>query len=261
MTCHAQADSLGKAAPDFSILKETGKQTVVKILDAGRILLDNGQIIRLTGLNIPDEDIDNPGVFAKTARDILADMLIGEKISIYQTRQENWGRVTSAGDALAHIQRNRDSLWVQGTLLSLGLARVDLPQRNPEMAAQMLALEGAARDGKQGLWANYPIILPEETEQHLHSFQIVEGRVRSASLKNNRIYLNFGQDWRTDFTVTIESVDKKNFSLAGYDPLQWQGKTLRVRGWIEHDNGPNLRLRLPESVEVIQSEKINDDTP
>jgi micrococcal nuclease len=57
---------------------------------------------------------------------------------------------------------------------------------------------------KAGIWENYSKVLPpEEAEAHEGSFQIVEGRIESAALKQNRIYLNFGKDWKTDFTISI----------------------------------------------------------
>jgi hypothetical protein len=85
----------------------------------------------------------------------------------------------------------------------------------------------------------------------LKSWQIVEGKVESVATKNNRTYINFGKDWRTDFTVSIKSGDKRDFSKRGINPLDWGGKHIRVRGWLDEYNGPYIQINHPESVEIL----------
>jgi hypothetical protein len=60
-----------------------------------------------------------------------------------------------------------------------------------------------------------------------------------------RTYLNFGQDWHTDFTVEIERKDKAAFASAGIDLGALAAKRIRVRGWIEWRNGPMIRASHP----------------
>ena len=54
-----------------------------------------------------------------------------------------------------------------------------------------------------------------EADTGLHSFQLVEGRVRAAAVVRGRGYLNFGPDWREDFTVSIAPRDRRRFEAAG----------------------------------------------
>jgi micrococcal nuclease len=44
---------------------------------------------------------------------------------------------------------------------------------------------------------------------------------------------------------------RKRFAGAGLDPGEYQGKMVRVRGWIESRNGPHITLAQPEQIEVI----------
>lgn len=242
---------------DFSELRRTGMVNVKAVIDPQTIQLEDGHIVRLTGIDFPDFNPDEPGDFSLTAMQILRDMLVGKTVLLYQTVNREEGRINRMGQDIAQIQRESDKVWVQGTLLSLGLARVRTAQRNPEMAQQMYDLELAAMKDKAGIWENYSkVLLPEEAEAHEGSFQIVEGRIESAALKQNRIYLNFGKDWKTDFTISIAPEDKRAFSKQNLDPLQWNGKQVRVRGWIESYNGPYMQISHPAAIEV----KI-DDTP
>jgi micrococcal nuclease len=243
---------------DFSELRRTGMVNVKAVIDPQTIQLEDGHIVRLTGIDFPDFNPDEPGDFSLTAMQILRDMLVGKTVLLYQTVNREEGRINRMGQDIAQIQRESDKAWVQGTLLSLGLARVRTAQRNPEMAQQMYDLELAAMKDKAGIWENYSKVLPpEEAEAHEGSFQIVEGRIESAALKQNRIYLNFGKDWKTDFTISIAPEDKRAFSKQNLDPLQWNGKQVRVRGWIESYNGPYMQISHPAAIEV----KIDEKSP
>ncbi len=237
----------------FDDLKRGDMVKVSAIVDPQTIQLDNGTIMRLVGIRMPDFGVYEVGDYALTAKKILTDMLQGETVQLYITPKKDWGRVNRMGHTLAHIERQSDKAWIQGTLISLGLAQVGTGQRNPEMAAQMYALEAAARAEKLGIWESdtYKIITPEDTPDHLKTIQIVEGHVESVARRNSRTYINFGKDWRTDFTVSIKSGDKRLFSKAGINPMDWGGQTIRVRGWLDEYNGPYIQISHPEAVEVI----------
>lgn len=248
------------AESDFSVLKFTGAGKVDRIIDPQTLSLEDGRIIWLAGLDFPDNDPRDPGEISLTAMAILEDFLIGRDVKIYQTGNKNLGRINRMGHHIAHLIRKEDGNWVQGALLSLGLARVRTTPRTPEMAAEMLILESQARAEKIGLWEkkDFSVLSPENAGARLNSFQIVEGIVQSVSLKKNRTYLNFGPDWRTDFTVMIAPMDKRKFLKAGLDPQQWNRKKIRVRGWLESYNGPMMELDHPESVELLFAKDLQD---
>lgn len=238
---------------DFYDLEKTGTATVSAIITPQTLQLDDGRIINLSGLDFPDLKIDMPGELSLTAKRVLEDMLLGQRVHIYQTKDPNLGRINRMEHQLAHLQRASDEVWVQGALLYLGLARVKTSQWNPDMARQMLRLEDQARSNAAGLWAvpTYQVQNADKI-QHTHDgFAIVEGRIHSAALSNNRIFLNFGEDWRTDFTVSIAPGDKRLFSKQGLDPLSWNGDRVRVRGWMREYNGPYIEIDHPQAIEFL----------
>ncbi len=239
-------------AADFSALKKIDSAEVIEVITPQTIMLRNGQIIHLAGIRFPDYTPQVAGSFAVTAIKILKDMLGGQSVEVYQTKNKDWGRSNRMGHDLAHLYIPEKGLWVQGALLSLGLAQVETAQRNPEMAAQMLEIEKAAREEKTGIWEEAKILSPEETPGHLNSFQIVEGKIESAAIKKNRYYLNFGGNWRDDFTVSIAPENKSVFSKQGINPLDWNGKRVRVRGWVQSYNGPYIDVTHPEAIEILQ---------
>ena len=236
-------------------------RTVKRIIDPQTIQLSNGKIVSLVGIRFPDFNGQQIGDLALTAQKVLKDMLEQEKVILHLTPKKNWGRTNRMGHTLAHLERERDGAWVQGALLRLGLAQVMTGQRNPELAEQMYALEETARKEKLGIWEQTTIINAEDTPSHINSYQIIEGRVESVANKNNRIYINFGKDWRTDFTISIKSEDKRHFSKRSVSPLSWGGKNLRVRGWIGEYNGPYVNINHPEAVQILTGKNKTPHLP
>jgi hypothetical protein len=250
----ARAETLPRG--DFTALRNTGTAAVTAIVDAQTLQLHDGRFVRLSGVELPDLKEQETGDFAVLAQHILRDMLVGKTVIVHQTKTKNSGRVNRMGQHLAHIERQEDKAWVQGTLLALGLARVRTAVRTPEMAAQMYALERAARDAPLGVWeeAAYGILTPDRAAEAIGHFGLVEGAIISATPKNNRIYLNFGQDWREDFTVSLPPGTKRRFTSAGLDPLQWAGRRVLVRGWLERYNGPMMEINHPAAIIVLDKQ-------
>ncbi len=249
---------------DFDDLRKMGVATVSEIVNPLTIKLNDGRFIHLAGLDFPDLDFYNSGDLSITANKILDDFLKNKKIIIYQTKSKDRGRINRMGHYIAHVARADNEVWVQGMLLSLGIARMRTSKYNPEMAKQMLKLENTARNNKLGLWdmAEYKILTPEQAKKHIGSYQIVEGVINSASMRKNKLYLNFGNNWREDFTVSISAFNLKQFTRKNIDPQQWNGKLIRVRGWIESYNGPYMEIDHPQRFEALfENKKQNPSKP
>lgn len=252
---------------DYSVLKNTGTVQVSQIINPLTIRLNDNRIIQLTGINIPDLTPYDSGDIAVAVQEQLEKLLNGKKAILYQTTKTDKGRSNRMGYQLAHIEtsaaqpadgENVQNLWIQGFLLMNGLVRARPNPRNPEMAAQMYALEQIARAKKIGLWdpEKYPAyqILPTgSTEIPRNSFAIVEGTVKSAAQIKNTTYLNFGNNWRDDFTIGIESAVRRQI-LKEKPDMNLQalgGKNIRVRGWVEDYNGAFIRLEHPSLIEFL----------
>lgn len=235
-------------------MRKAKPSEIIDVVSPLTLLLRNGSIVRLSGVDIPGSHSEEISPLAVTARDILKDLLAGKNVDIYQTKNKDAGRVNRMGHELAHLVRSDDDIWAQGVLLRLGLARVKTSIVNTDMAEQMLALEGSARNEGLGFWGedDYRVLSDDEAESAIGKFAIVEGQIESVALKKNRIYINFGKDWKKDFTVSIAPEDKRIFSKAGIDPLGWGGQTIRVRGSIRHYNGPYMEVTHPAAIEFIK---------
>ena len=97
---------------------------------------------------------------------------------------------------------------MQGELLRTGHARAYALPQNVSCLDELIAAEAQARLSGQGLWssAGYSVRASAELAQLnllRDTFQLIEGRIVQVSRTKNHVYLNFGADWRNDFTAGI----------------------------------------------------------
>jgi micrococcal nuclease len=63
-------------------------------------------------------------------------------------------------------------------------------------------------------------------------------------------YLNFGADWRADFTVRVRRTELEG-ALAGLDLEGLGGRLVEVRGVVLEAGGPLIELSHPEQLQVL----------
>lgn len=246
--------ALGLPQSANDVLREAGQGRVARIISPLTIQLADGRLVTLAGLDAPDFNPYQSGKISLTAMKVMNDLLLDQDIVFFQydglKRELIKNRM---GHILAHVTLEDRDIWIQALLLELGLARVRTIRDMPVMAEAMYALEEKARIENIGLWAlpDYSVINQNMAGQYSNSFQIVQGRVVSTARRQNRIFINFGQNWRNDFTVAIDPDHRRSFFDRGLDPLSLNGKEIRVRGWIEDYNGPYIEIDHPERIEVL----------
>jgi micrococcal nuclease len=226
---------------------------VVEVVDGDTVVLDDGQEVRLVGIQAPKLPLNRPNFkewpLAREAKAELEKLVLNQRVTLSYggERKDRHGRT------LAHLHTD-DGIWAQGEMLSRGLARVYTFADNRAAASDLLTREAAAREAKRGIWslAYYRVqdaagkIGPPDT------YQLVEGTVHQVADVRGRLFLNFGSDYKQDFTATISPKDARSFASSGLDIKSLEGKPMRLRGWIYERNGPAMDLTHPEQVELLQ---------
>jgi hypothetical protein len=148
-------------------------------------------------------------------------------------------------------------IW-QEQLLQRGLAMF-LPENDQDLAAYALAEDTAIKAGA-GMWGdeNTGVLYlydanskkaprhGRDVKDAIGQFAIVDGVVISVEHQEWRSYLNFGENWRTDFTIALDNETRTAFGTE--DEFQSKltaliGKKIRVRGVIENRGGPYIGLQ------------------
>ncbi len=231
---------------------------VVRIIDAETVQLDDGREVRLVGAlapRAPDMSANaSPWPPEQRSEAALHALVLGQSVELAfgAERQDRYGRL------LAHLFLHRDGArrWVQGELLRSGNARAYGLPGNYACMRELLAHERVARNARNGLWSNaaYDAQPALETRALLrlrNTYQIVLGRIVAVAAKKTYTYLNFGKDWRSDFTAGISAkLVRKNPALAK-KLAALSGKTVEVRGWITYRGGPFIEVEDESQIAVV----------
>lgn len=136
-------------------------------------------------------------------------------------------------------------------LLREGLARY--APRTEGAHPTLVSAERAARKARRGLWAEpeFAVRGPDADAlmQDMETWAVVEGLVVAAKSQREAVFLNFGSDWRTDFTVAVPHKLVRDMEPA---PETLAGAWVEVRGFVESANGPAIWLRHPEQLRVLE---------
>jgi micrococcal nuclease len=233
-------------------LTDAGTAEVAGILDNGDLDLADGRRVRLAGIMLPSPPLGRAAALgwrsAAEATATLRDVALGRSVALRTEAiaGDRYGRV------VAQLWR-ADGLWLQGELLRRGLARVAGAADDRALAAEMLALEGAARAARAGIWRDgfYAVRSAEEAGRYVDSFQLVEGTVADAAKVKGQVFLNLGPDWHSAFTLRLARPALALFKASGVDPLALKGARIRVRGWLRFDRRPLVEVTHPEQIEAL----------
>jgi endonuclease YncB( thermonuclease family) len=226
-----------------------GPLPVAEVIAGDLARLADGRIVRLAGIRVPAADSGDRAAeqFAELARAELSALLDGQAVTLAlaDAPYDRYGRL------VAHIER-ADGVWLQGALLERGLAQVQTRPGETARADQMLAIEQAARAARRGLWAEPAWRAQDATALAASAgrFRIVRGRVLRVAPTERYVYLNFGGDWRADFTVRAERADLAG-PLAGLDVAGLAGRVIEVRGVVLEAGGPLIELSHPEQIQIL----------
>jgi endonuclease YncB( thermonuclease family) len=216
-----------------------------KAVDGVAFLAADGKEVRLAGVTAAAGD---------AARQALASALqTGALTLVDESAPDRYGRIVAEVFA--------DGAWVQANLLKAGTLRVAPDRAGAPCAKQLLAAEDEARSMHAGHWRDgaFALRTPEQLRSRAGNFETAEGTVTTATIYKGRAYINFGADYRTDFTVTIAPEDMKLFRTARFDVKKLAGKRVRVRGWVESYNGPEIQIATPQAIEILDTD--NSESP
>jgi hypothetical protein len=233
---------------------EVANVPVSEVEPNGMLVTNDGRAVKLEGLLLPAGARDHaPQYLQQQALSELSGLVHGHlaNLDAKPPKQDRYGRLR----AQVFVTDDAPAMWIQTAMLSRGLARVSILPDRAECSAELYAAENAARAQHIGIWtlSAYAVRPASDVSlADLGTFQIVEGKVANAASRGGRAYLNFGADWKTDFTVTIAPEDMKTFRDRNIDPAAfYAGKTIRMRGVVEQLNGPEIEIATPEQIEIL----------
>ncbi|MGE0233479.1 MAG: thermonuclease family protein [Flavobacteriaceae bacterium] len=244
------------AGPDE--LKRGGSGEVVCVIDGDTVELSDSTMVRLVGIQAPKLPLGRPGFkawpHAEEARIALEQLCLGRRVGM----RFGGRRVDFNGRRLAHlfVERDEETVWLQRSMIAEGHARVYSFDDNRSCVRDLLREEALARQRGKGLWqlTSYGLLDARDARQiagKRGEYHIVEGTVRGSKSARRRVFIDFGTDWRHDFTAVLPSSALRRFDWERFAPHELVGQRVRIRGWIGLKNGPYIDVTHPEQIERV----------
>ena len=240
-------------ALDTATLKPCGETVAGEAIGGARFKSADGQVIKNALVKAPE--LWEPGAaynswpHAIESKKALQHVVSGKTVTLYCEGQ----KTNRLGELVAHVMLP-DGSWLAHTLVREGNVFV-FPGATRRAGLDLLyATEDEARAARRGLWQfkNLTPVMANSADVKPGWFQIVHGSVRDVGIVRGTYYLNFGEDWRTDFTVEIPPLVVRQFMQQNKDPELFKDKMIEGRGWIDQKSGPRLLLQGPGQVRLLE---------
>jgi len=242
----------------FSVEPETPEHTLkideFTLTDNLKITTKNNDVIVFFDIHIPEE-------YTESAYLSLKQNLGNSKIIfIKQAKRNRYNELTG----MIFTEQN---IWLQHSLLERGLAYLTPSSSLRDSSFEKLQkAEQRARSQSLGLWKSKTFTpTPSDDLETLiglkNSYQIIQGIVKNTALIKGQTYINFGEDWHTDFTAVIQTSSTRNaLKNRGLNPENLVGKNILVRGWLEFYNGPMIKIKHAQSIQWQKTTVLNPIT-
>jgi len=218
--------------------------SVKSISDGRTFTLTDGREVRLPAIEVED-----------AAQAALSKLISGHELilSPLAPPADRYGRLNMR----VFIVVDGKQQSVEAALIALGLAFASPRADDDGCTKLLLQAEHSARTNKLGLWSDdvrekMRAENPAALAAARGKFAVVEGKVISVRESGGTIYVNFGRHWSEDFTVTILKRNERKFTDAGVEPKRLEGRSVRVRGFIEERGGPWIEATIPQQIEIAE---------
>ena len=180
-----------------------------------------------------------------------------EGLGKFRILAPNEAPTTRHGALLGHVILE-DGSWLQETLIEGGQAMV-MPvfELDATRLDFLKGIEDEARRARKGMWGARPVVCAAFAKGAFDSFTLVQGRVLDVANVRGTTYLNFGADWRDDFTIKIERTafnalpEALQAELTRLTALEKPDSVVEARGWVFFSGGPMIEVKIPTQFEIL----------
>lgn len=235
------------------ILTDYSQIFVSEVIDGDTIRLSNGRLLRYIGLDTPEvrtkkngKFIYDPQPFSLEATEYNRELVEGKAVRIEfdLEKQDKYGRLLGycfIGDT-----------FVNAKLIQEGLAVLYTYPPNVKYVDAFVRSQKQARANKKGLWEKHELIDPDQAHKYIGQIRTVRGKVLSTYKSSKCIYLNFGSDYKQDFTVVIFKNSFGAFTKQAIEPTSfYRNKIVEVSGRIRKYNGPEIIVNTPYEIQIL----------
>jgi len=226
---------------------------VIKVIDGDTVILENGEHLRYLGIDTPEirkkvagKWIFMPQPFSLQAKEFNKNLVEKKfvRVEFDVEKRDRYNRL------LGYVFV--DKTFVNERLVKEGLAIVSFKPPNLKYLKRFLKAQEEARFNKKGLWAYLKPISPAQAQNFIGEIRTVKGRILDCYCLKDACFLNFGTDYKKDFTITIFKRSFPEFQKRGIDICPYyKNKEVEITGRLREYNGPEIIANLPQDIKVI----------
>ncbi len=221
------------AATSFCSIKDAPTEYAVRnVVDGDTIRLQDDRRVRLIGINAPEmggrgRTTEPYAVQAKRRLTALI-KANNNKVSLRvgEHSQDRYGRI------LANLY-DRNGVSLEEQMVAEGLAYHVVVAPNVELARCLAQAESYPRQQRIGLWKNVSFISTQELNQG--GFTLLQGRIQSVQRNRGGVWLEL--EHSVSVNIPLSALQYFN----GERFAQWQGRTLKTRGWVSERKGQSKK--------------------
>lgn len=233
-----------------SNLKNSFETEVYKVIDGDTIEIRRHARVRYIGINAPE--IGQP--FYEEAKNRNRKLVEGKKVKLIVCKSEpndKYGRMLAwvyVGNTLVNAMMVKEGYAKTFIISSCGAERKE----------EFEGYERNAIKNKMGLWSDSKKVLKDkiisaaEADRYIGEIKSVRGKVINIFETDNAAFLNFGYDYKKDFTIVIFQKHKVKFQKNGITSFNlYKDKEVMVTGRIQQYNGPEIIADDPSQIDII----------
>ena len=235
-------------AEKVAIKSGHGLYRVTKVYDGDTVQLENGERVRLIGINTPEIAHRNRPAESggEAARAYLQELVAGKLVRLEygKERRDKYQRL------LAHLF-TREGENINMLMLSEGYAHAVIKLPNTRLMERYFDAEKAARDAGRGIWGltQFKVHKVAAAAGFRNTFRRLQGVVKRVQEKRSA--------WLLYFDAGVKALIRKehlgSFIQDGLHPNTLTGKRVTIRGWVHFSRGkPLIRLRSSQSIERVE---------
>jgi endonuclease YncB( thermonuclease family) len=241
---HFSDHSTEPNAKTLAIKTTQGFYHIKTVYDGDTVVLEDGQKVRLLGINTPE--IAHRGNEADAGGEDAKKWLIAKLKESKVRLETDVEKKDSYGRTLGHLfTENNEHINV--LLVAAGLAEVSIWPPNLKYTNDLVTAEQQAESAKLGIWQRpeyAPIPVEQLTAEGHHGWTRIIGKVTKVNPAKKFVYLEFSDR----FNARIE---KESLSLFP-DINSYQGKTIEVRGWLNKRGDKfSMLIRHPSAIKYL----------
>lgn len=218
---------------------------IVAAIDGDTVKLADGRTARLAGIEVAKGDAALGAGALDALRAYLAQ---GGVAALPVGPPDRYGR-------LRVVATLPDGGLAQIALVAQGLARMRASTAELACLPGLAAAERAARAAGRNLWSRPEFKMRRADDPSLLNenglYAVVEGRVISVGRRSRTVFIDFGRNWRQDFTVMMNTSVADGMAKAGMAVESLVTRRIRVRGTIEASGGPAIRVDDAAAIELL----------